>query len=221
MKICLERVPDLIKSNKLLRKKIYDDPRYKFYFNSDYYSEIVEDGCWLNDAFGIMLEDECVGTISWQISRNNNAVHNVAVIVEPDYLKSGVGVAAMVIWLDYHMTQRNTRKISFSCIDGNPAKRIYDKITECGGRYVGCRTKHVKLMDGKYCGLHLYEILGEEFSPSKLFSRALKSYKQEENMDNQQANKSSRLRFNTCSENTETKNTKRRIRSTKRLASNV
>ena len=51
------------------------------------------------------------------------------------------------------------RKICFSVIVGNPAERTYDRfVKRYGGRIVGTHKSHVKLIDGKYYDLKLYEV---------------------------------------------------------------
>ena len=51
------------------------------------------------------------------------------------------------------------RKICFSVIVGSPAERTYDRfVKRYGGRIVGTHKSHVKLIDGKYYDLKLYEV---------------------------------------------------------------
>jgi hypothetical protein len=52
------------------------------------------------------------------------------------------------------------RKIEFSVICGNPIERSYDRLAEkFGGRIVGIKTDHCRLIDGKYYDLKLYEVM--------------------------------------------------------------
>jgi hypothetical protein len=47
-----------------------------------------------------------------------------------------------------------------SNVVGNPAERMYDKFIEkYNGRVVGIKKNEVKLVDGKFYGLKLYEII--------------------------------------------------------------
>ena len=54
------------------------------------------------------------------------------------------------------------RKVSFVCVVGNPAERLYDKVIEkYHGRVVGVKKQEALLQDGQFYDLKLYEIVKE------------------------------------------------------------
>lgn len=170
----LVRLPDLEERTNKLRRRVFDTPEYKFFFGSDFYWDLKEDGAWVVDAFAILSGGNYVGTITWKIDRGKDLVYEVSIMMAPEFLNTGIGVAALVLWIDYQINQRNVRKMTFTCIEGNSrAKKIYDKMLECGALYVGFQREQLKLADNKYHGLHIYELIGREFIASEIFKRVL------------------------------------------------
>ena len=52
--------------------------------------------------------------------------------------------------------------MSFVCVVGNPAERLYDKVIEkYHGRVVGVKKQEALLQDGQFYDLKLYEIVKE------------------------------------------------------------
>ena len=59
---------------------------------------------------------------------------------------------------------KNLRKIEFTCIEENPALKLYRKlIKKLGGREVGIQLEEKKLTDGKFYNNVIFEIFKEKY----------------------------------------------------------
>jgi RimJ/RimL family protein N-acetyltransferase len=143
----------------------FDDPRYRFFFSSDYRGRLETDnGGWSSDTFCIYKNDKAAGFIHWTIDRKHEAIDNVSCILYPEYLNSGIGIVALAKWLIYVFDKRGMRKVIFSSFGDGTTTKIYNRsIGKIGGRIVGTYKEDLKLSDGKYYDLHKYEILKKEF----------------------------------------------------------
>jgi hypothetical protein len=99
-----------------------------------------------------------IGYIAYDVDRNTRNTSGLSalsftqnkVVFGRDLLQ-----AMKNIFDKYHF-----RKIDFSVVCGNPIERSYDRlVNKFGGRIVGTKTEHCRLIDGKYYDLKLYEVM--------------------------------------------------------------
>lgn len=107
------------------------------------------------NADGVVL-----GYMGCSVCRQDSSVAGL-LFVNFDLTKLSVTfVRDMEAFLQYLL--RIFRKISFVCVVGNPAERLYDKVIEkYHGRIVGVKKQEALLQDGQFYDLKLYEIVKE------------------------------------------------------------
>lgn len=175
-KIQFQRTDDMNNIRKEILFEEFDNPRYQFLFGADW-DEVpipLKEFGWSADMLLIIWMGNSVGYIKWDISRTHNKITNPVIAIKRKYLDKGIGVTALVKWLDYMLVQRRFRKIEFQChADNAPALRLYSQITDLGGKRVGVAKKGHKLHDGKYHDVVLFEILRDNFQPTDFFNQLL------------------------------------------------
>ena len=73
--------------------------------------------------------------------------------------RSVFGQALKDIFEKFHF-----RKLIFSVVIGNPIEKTYDRmIQKYGGRIVGIQRQQVKLIDGQFYDVKMYEILSDDY----------------------------------------------------------
>ena len=146
-----------------LQYNIWFEDKYKFWNNDEYYDVInIEPTTWSKHQFVSVHNGEVIGYISYSVSRTEHDVHNLNIINFSDnkyIFGKDVFQALTDIFHKYGF-----RKLSFHVIIGNPIEKTYDKlIKKYGGRIVGIKKEDVKLIDGKYYDIKMYEILASEY----------------------------------------------------------
>lgn len=121
----------------------YDDPEYK---NSDW---IRSD--WVSTTDGVVKAQ-----FKAYLDRDYMIVTELSII---NYSQTYVEFYSDFREFIRRLVKVGFRKISFSVVVGNPAEKTYDRfVKRYGGRIVGTYTSHVKLIDGKYYDLKMYEV---------------------------------------------------------------
>lgn len=158
-----------------LELSVMDNPEYVYYTLGGFHEDTHLDHYgWNQDLVEIFYNDKSVGFLKWNISIAHQCTDNVAIILKKDYLNSGIGVLAIVKWIDYVFNDLRYRKISFDCVGENiRGREIYELSVDIGGSKVGVKKQDIKLRDGLFHDLHCYEVLREDFNPNKLFKRLL------------------------------------------------
>lgn len=155
-----------IKYKDQLEKAQYElwfDYKYKYWNCEPYYDTLeIDDNTWSKHQFVSVLNGKILGYISYKTLRQNNDAHSLSVINFSDN--------KFVFGKDLHQALKDIfekykfRKLSFSVVVGNPIEESYDKMIEkYGGRIIGTRKEDVKLIDGEYYDLKLYEIFASEY----------------------------------------------------------
>ena len=150
---------------------LFEDSKYDLdfqYFYNGYPEFKLEDSTWYGfDFASIDNEGKCLGLIGCSINRNSYYVQNLRIInfrfkegIKSKYI-FGRDVENFIknLFLKY-----NFRKIEYSVYVDNIAEKMYDRLTKrYGGRIVGVKTEHERLLDGKLHDCKMYEIMKEDF----------------------------------------------------------
>jgi len=148
--------------NKAKIHVIENEEKYKFFNCSTYWdNQIFEipDSDWNSFVRISVGDDKVLGYFKANIVRDTYDVSSM-VIVNFNLKKiSFTFIRDLEAFVNYLLEYKKFRKIAFSVVVGNPAERLYDKFIEkYNGRIVGVRKNDVKLVDGKYYDLKLYEV---------------------------------------------------------------
>jgi hypothetical protein len=158
-----------IKYESQLRSKMVDitfDERFMFMFGSSYRDEIVLDNTtWNKHQFvSVNKNGEVIGFFQYNINRDCLDCYGLQIVnfkndrLTPCFSKD-LRICIRDIFYKF-----NFRKLGFSVVVGNPAEKFYDKyIHKIGGRIVGIKREEVKMLDGSYYDMKLYEVLREDF----------------------------------------------------------
>lgn len=161
------------KHEKEVREKMFDtwyDEKYMFYHYSSYHEPYechAKDGDWNSREFvSLDSNGNVLGLITYGVNRTHDYVDSLGIINFSDNkVVFGLDVAKVI---DDIFCKFNMRKIEFCVVVGNPIERSYDRlVSKYGGRIVGTREKHIKLLDGKYYDDKLYELFREDYIREK------------------------------------------------------
>lgn len=159
-----------IKYSVELKKKMVDvwfNEKYKYYNNNSYYFETeIDNETWNKHQFvSVDKDNNVIGYISYNVDRQTNNCRNLVIINFTDNkfeFGMDLGKAIKDIFEKFKF-----RKLSFTVIIGNPVEKSYDKmIKKYGGRIVGIKKDEVKLFDGEYYDIKLYEIFADDYFKS-------------------------------------------------------
>lgn len=130
---------------------------YKYYNLGSYYTEPeYSSSDWNESNYVSTNNGEVKAFFKAYLDRDYMTVTELAII---NYSQSYVEFYSDFREFIRRLVIVGFRKISFSVVVGNPAERTYDRfVKRYGGRIVGTYTSHVKLIDGKYYDLKLYEV---------------------------------------------------------------
>ena len=139
--------------------------RYMFWNNSSYltYTDFSLDDkdewIWIKRV-SVDSNDKVLGYLTAEVCRFTDDVVSLC------FMNFNLGTISITFVRDMERFLMSLldiyRKVSFSVVVGNPAERLYDKVIEkYHGRIVGVKKQDVRLIDGKYYDLKLYEILKE------------------------------------------------------------
>lgn len=150
-----------------LKKKfrgIWFSEKYKFWTCANYYEErALKENTWDGHQF-VSLDNngDVIGYIGYEIDRVNDLVDGLSIINFTEnkiIFGIDVGNALIDIFEKFHF-----RKINFCVVIGNPIEKTYDRMTEkYHGKVVGIQRKQVRLFDGKYYDMKMYEILLSDY----------------------------------------------------------
>ena len=162
------------KYEEQLRMQLLDtwyDEKYMYYHCSQYHelyqSPSPNDGDWNGRRFVSLDKDgNLLGLITYSIDREYEIVSNFGAI---NFTENKVVFGRDLIQvIDDIFCKFNIRKIEFFVIKGNPIERSYDRlIAQYGGKIIGTRRQHCKLMDGNYYDDKLYELFREDYIATK------------------------------------------------------
>lgn len=142
---------------------IENEDKYKFYNFSSWWNgqEISTDiSEWDTISRVSVGDNKVLGYMSADISRDTLNIDNLRLINFNLNTISLTFIKDVKTFIDYLFSVRKFRKMSFKVAVGNPSERLYDKFVEkYEGRVVGTYTKHIKLIDGKYYDVKLYEVM--------------------------------------------------------------
>jgi len=109
-------------------------------------------------------EGNVVGYLAYNIDRDALTTSSLRIV---NFRKNGLGRTfgqdLRKLFEDIFL-RFQFRKLNFGVVVGNPAEAFYDKYVEkMGGRIQGYREDDVKLMDGNYYDMKLYEVMRDKF----------------------------------------------------------
>ena len=147
-------------------KVVLNEPeKYKFIELNNYQSynifTIDEVDEWAKiKRVSVNADGVVLGYMGCSVCRQDSSVSGL-LFVNFDLTKLSVTfVRDMEVFLQYLL--KMFRKVSFVCVVGNPAERLYDKVIEkYHGRVVGIKKQEALLQDGQFYDLKLYEIVKE------------------------------------------------------------
>lgn len=158
----------------------YDD-KYKFYHSSSYHEVFSlpesKDGDWNCRQFvSLDSNGNVLGYMDYGIDREYELAYNFGAINFFDNIAAKATFGKDLIQvIDDIFCKFNMRKMEFWVICGNPVERSYDRlIKKYGGKIVGIRTKHCKLMDNRFYDDKCYELFREDYIKAKENKNATK-----------------------------------------------
>lgn len=144
---------------------LMEPEKYKFIDLCNYlcYNNFVVDEVdeWAKvKRVSVNVNGDVLGFMKATVLRQDNSATEL-LFVNFDLTKLSVTfVRDMEAFLQYLL--KNFRKVTFCCVVGNPAERLYDKVLEkYHGRVVGVKKQEALLQDGQFYDLKLYEIVKE------------------------------------------------------------
>ena len=142
---------------------IENEEKYKFYNFTSWWNgeEVPTDISEWNTISRVSVgDDKVLGYMSADIVRDTLNVSTLRVINFNLNTISLTFVKDIKKFIDYLFSVRKFNKLEFKVAVGNPAEKLYDKFIEkYNGRVVGTYTSHIKLIDGKYYDVKLYEVM--------------------------------------------------------------
>ena len=149
---------------KLHRNTTWFQDKYKYWVVRTYHSiiDIERRNTWDSHQFVSIKDGEILGFIFYSIDRETESVSSVSIMnLSADIYTFGADLkrAFMDIFEKYNFTN-----LTFCAVVGNPVEKSYDKLVKkYGGRIVGIKKQHVKLIDNKLYDLKEYEILRKDY----------------------------------------------------------
>lgn len=143
-------------------KIIENEEQYKFVNICTYwYSSFLRlpDSDWDEIVRVSFAEDKVLGLFKATVERDINHVSSLMAINFNLKTISFTFIKDLENFIKYLLKYKKFKKISFTVVVGNPAEKMYDRFIEkYNGRIVGIKKNEVKLVDGKFYDLKLYEI---------------------------------------------------------------
>lgn len=149
--------------NKLYLDNIFTE-KMKFASTSTYkdFEIRFDENDWHKIQMVSIDKGKIIGYIEASINRDRDSISGMQFMNFSDKKKDvetfSFDCAELFIKL-----RKRFRKISFTCIIGNPAEAIYDEKLVASGiaQIAGIKKQHVRLTDGKYYDLKMYELFGK------------------------------------------------------------
>lgn len=138
--------------------------KYKFWRCTNYYEDFnIEESSWNYHQFvSLGSAGEIIGYIGYSIDRSGDLIDGLNIINFSDNIVAfgiDIGNAIRDVFEKFHF-----RKLNFCVVIGNPIESTYDRlIKKYNGRIVGTQKEQVRLFDGKYYDLKMYEILSGDY----------------------------------------------------------
>jgi len=146
------------------QKHTWFNPKYMYWNNSIYYSNLVlNENTWDKHSFASLNKSgEVIGFIEYCLDRQSNKADGLSIInFSDDIVTFGTDVRQAI---DDIFVKFNIRKLGFSVVVGNPIESTYDKLTDkYGGKVIGTMEKETRLIDGNLYDYKMYEIFREEY----------------------------------------------------------
>lgn len=144
---------------------IHDD-KYKFFYEGWSNDYRPQDSTWNGHEFVSIYGNEVIGYIAYSINRNEYDVSNLRII---NFTNNKIVFGKDLIKVLNNIFEKyNFRKLSFCVYIGNPIERSYDRFIEkYNGRIVGIKKQDIKLSDGKFYDIKLYEIFRDDYIKAK------------------------------------------------------
>ena len=144
-------------------RSIWFHDKYKFWNFTSYYEDMeITDSTWSKHQFvSLDSSGEVIGYIGYEINSSSGVVDGLNIINFTDNKATfgmDAGQALRDIFEKFHF-----RKLVFVVIIGNTIEKTYDwMIARYGGRSI--QRRQVKLIDGQFYDVKMYEILLDDFS---------------------------------------------------------
>jgi len=122
-----------------------------------------EDIGWSNETMIIKVGQTRVGYVYWHIDRGNDYVDQLGIFVAPPFQNSGAGIVAGAGLFKYLLKIRGFRKLEFMCTMHRA--QLYER---SGLKPLGVKRKMVKMRNGKYADISLFEVFKQDLRPSLL-----------------------------------------------------
>lgn len=145
-------------------RSIWFQDKYKFWNFTSYYEDMeITDSTWSKHQFvSLDSSGEVIGYIGYEINRSSGVVDGLNIINFTDNKATfgmDAGQALRDIFEKFHF-----RKLVFVVVIGNPIEKTYDRmIARYGGRIIGIQSQQVKLIDGQFYDVKMYEILLDDY----------------------------------------------------------
>lgn len=159
---------------QLYKDNVLGNEKYKYWNYDSYWTEPIKiDTSDWNKIQRVSLnaEGKVIGYFNANVDRASNSVSSMSIL--NFYLDSKnlpiTFIRDLESFIDYLFLTLKFEKINFCVAIGNNAgERLYDHfIQKFGGKIVGIKRKEVKLVDGSYYDIKLYDILREEYKKEK------------------------------------------------------
>lgn len=145
---------------------IWDNPEYKYIFDSYRYVPELKDDSWDCDEFvSVNDEGEVVGFIRFYLNQQVHGVDNILMAsLSTELADRTLLLMDLQKAIHDYFWRFNYSRIEFSVHIGNKVENFYDKfVAACGGKVCGYTTASVMALDGELLDVKRYEILREQY----------------------------------------------------------
>jgi hypothetical protein len=147
------------------------DEHYKFFHYNNWvaYEPKIDKDSWNSlEMVSIGPAGNIVGLFGADIDRTSNVVKSLRCLNMTGH-KHPTFSRDMVEFLASLFFKYNFSKVCFTVAVGNPAESMYDKVIErFGGRIVGVKEAHIRLLDGTLRDEKIYEIMKRDIKIGEL-----------------------------------------------------
>lgn len=112
----------------------------------------------------VVYDGDIIGRVHASIHRSHNICDQLSIVKYKNNRLSSLLFLYHVLLLIDELIDIGITKVVIDVIDGNPAKRLYDRYLRAVGnesilKYVGVQLKQVRLKDGNTYNKHLYDLM--------------------------------------------------------------
>ena len=156
----------------LFQNVVYGSEEYKYWNYAGYWdvsSSSVDESDWSSiSRVSKDYNNKILGFFKAIVLRDSNKIDGMSIVNFNLKTCSITFIRDLESFIEY-LFSIGFNKIKFNCVIGNSAERLYDKfIIKYNGRIVGISKQEIKLVDGKYHDVKLYEILRSEYETNYL-----------------------------------------------------